>query len=155
MKKYSNNTLSVSIKWASLFLVLILGISQTSISQTLVNGPMTGTPSAGDYYHPASIVLAPGFSFTASPGQSFHAYITGPGCLSLASSPSQDRNYVTTWTSQVAGITDPDDLPRKTTCEVMQSVQYFDGLGRPLQTVLVKANPDVAANLIKRWMNQD
>jgi len=61
-------------------------------------------------------------------------------CYQLGTLPSADQNYILTSMPREAGITNPED-PTNTACKVMQTVQYFDGLGRPLQTVQVKASP--------------
>ncbi|MGX5689965.1 DUF6443 domain-containing protein [Arcticibacter tournemirensis] len=54
--------------------------------------------------------------------------------------PSQDQNYILTMTPRKAfdGAT---DLTSKNAGEVQSTIQYFDGLGRPLQTVQYVGNP--------------
>lgn len=59
----------------------------------------------------------------------------------LASMPSQEMNYVLTRTAQVEGLKEPAHLAVATTGQVQESITYFDGLGRALQTVLTKASP--------------
>ncbi len=115
-------------------------VSAVTTAQTLVTGSLTGTPLAGEYYHPVGITLSPNFSFTATPGSILHLYISSVACNPLSASLSQDRNYTVTYTPRVAGVSNPAD-PNNSTCQVMQTVQYFDGLGRPLQTVQVKGSP--------------
>jgi hypothetical protein len=115
-------------------------------AQTLVTAqPVTGTPIAGEYYHPTSITLGNGFHFVAAPGSTLHYYISG--CVPLAATPSSNQNYVVTYTprKEFTGVT---DLSGKQNCEVMQTIAYFDGLGRPLQTVQVKGNPDGTRDVI-------
>ncbi|TKC60159.1 hypothetical protein FBD94_14690 [Pedobacter hiemivivus] len=57
---------------------------------------------------------------------------------------SQDQNYITTYVPREAGlmtvaaVTAASCDPTK----VQTGIQYFDGLGRPLQTVQVKGSPD-------------
>lgn len=102
-------------------------------AQLILNQPNT----SGAYTAPLSITLSPGFS--TAPGQFFSAIIT-EGCTPLATSLSNDQNYIVTYTPRVAGITKPAD-PNNTTCQVMASIQYFDGLGRSLQVVGLKASP--------------
>jgi RHS repeat-associated protein len=55
----------------------------------------------------------------------------------LAVTPSSSQNYIVTYTPRVA-TTDLSSLPDTSTCP---SIQYFDGLGRPVQTVAVAATP--------------
>ncbi|HEX2628261.1 MAG TPA: DUF6443 domain-containing protein, partial [Chitinophagaceae bacterium] len=48
-------------------------------------------------------------------------------------------NYVRTWTT-TAPLNNPNDVTTGTLQQVKQSTQYFDGLGRPLQTVVKKGS---------------
>lgn len=88
-----------------------------------------------------SITLGSGFYVPA--GSAFRAYISsGPAanCVPLASVLSQNQNYIVTYTPREA-YSSGEDLASKNTCQVMQTVQYYDGLGRPLQRVQVKGSP--------------
>ncbi len=88
-----------------------------------------------------SITLTNGFYVPA--GSPFHAYISqAPAavCLPLAPALSQDQNYIVTYTPREP-FAATEDLSSKSTCQVMQSVQYFDGLGRLIQTVQTKGSP--------------
>jgi RHS repeat-associated protein len=68
-------------------------------------------------------------------------------CVQLGATPSANQNYVMTLTPREA-FTDASALTSKTACEVMQTIQYIDGLGRPLQTVQVKGNPGATGDVI-------
>jgi RHS repeat-associated protein len=59
-------------------------------------------------------------------------------CLVLNTAPSQDRNYVMTSIPLKEGV-NPDNTGN-TACQVMQTISYVDGLGRPVQTVQVKGS---------------
>jgi hypothetical protein len=59
----------------------------------------------------------------------------------LSSTPSSDQNYIVTNSMLAEGVTDESQISGKTVEEVSQTVQYFDGLGRPVQTVNTKASP--------------
>lgn len=51
-------------------------------------------------------------------------------------------NFVRSWEASVPFTNEADVLSTaRTTAEVKQTTQYFDGLGRPLQTVVKKASP--------------
>lgn len=75
-------------------------------------------------------------------------YTYAQTCVSLSSAPSSAQNYIVTYTPRVSGITNPATLPSKNTCQVMQTVKYFDGLGRLVQTVQTKGNPNATKDLI-------
>lgn len=59
----------------------------------------------------------------------------------LLTKPSINQNYTLTSRPRVAGMFTAADLSNRKTAELMQSIQYFDGLGRPLQTVSVSGSP--------------
>jgi RHS repeat-associated protein len=96
-----------------------------------------------------SITLNPGFSADGANGAiTFEiAGLPVQNCVPLAATPSADQNYVLTLTPRQP-FTDAASLYSKSTCEVMQTIQYIDGLGRPIQTVQVKANPDATKDVI-------
>ncbi|HVW97164.1 MAG TPA: DUF6443 domain-containing protein, partial [Mucilaginibacter sp.] len=110
-------------------------------AQTYITPPTTGTLAPGDYYNNLKIQLSPTFSFTPTGSQRLYLFITGPTCLPLATAPSSDKTYIMTSVPRVAGITDTAGLRNRNACELMQTIQYFDGLGRPLQTVQVQGSP--------------
>jgi RHS repeat-associated protein len=78
----------------------------------------------------------------------FAGYAKAQNCVPPAAAPTSNQNYIITYTPRVSGITNPADLPTKDVCEVMQQIQYFDGLGRLLQTVQVKATPAADKDLV-------
>jgi RHS repeat-associated protein len=129
-------------------LMLVLSIS--SSAQTFVSsGQLTGTPASGQYYHTSSLTLKVPFSFTATAGSSFRAYIKpGAVCVPLGTELSQNQNYIVTYTPRDTGIINPADKNLQS-CQVMTSIQYFDGLGRPLQAVQVKGNPDATKDVVQ------
>ena len=110
-------------------------------AQTFVTAPMTGTPAPGQYYNYTGITLNATFTFTPSAGQSLQLYILSAGCLPLNTIPSKSQNYIMTSVPRVSGITSAAGLTGLTNCSLMQTIQYLDGLGRPLQTVQVKGSP--------------
>lgn len=112
------------------------------------NVNLTSPNATGTVTATTRIALSNGFSALGTTG--FHAYITPASlvnCNSLGT-PSSAQNYVQTLTPSQP-FTDPSTLPSKSTCEVRQAIQYFDGLGRPLQTVQVKGNPDATKDVIQ------
>ena len=109
-------------------------------AQTLVTQPLMGSPLPGDYYSPTSIILMPNLNFTPSGIQKLHLYITltPPDCSTLNNNFSTAQNYILTITPRIPAYSTTGTY---TSCDIMQTVQYFDGLGRPLQTVQVKGSP--------------
>jgi len=130
------------VLFALSFLLFAFGLK----AQTYVSAPMTGTPAAGSYYSNTSITLSPNFSFTAASGSSLTLYI-GNDCIPQTIALSASQNYILTSTPRVGGFKNAGtgintgDFAGRSTCELMQTVQYFDGLGRPLQTVQIKGSP--------------
>ncbi|MGY3214777.1 DUF6443 domain-containing protein [Mucilaginibacter sp. HD30] len=111
-------------------------------SGTRVTAPLTGTNMLGQYYNYSNgeIVFGDGFSSTPGTGESFEAYIYYDPCPPLTLSPGNE-NYVVTVVPRVSGITQGSQLANRSPCDVMQSIAYFDGLGRPLQNVQANASP--------------
>jgi RHS repeat-associated protein len=64
-------------------------------------------------------------------------------CPQLGTNPGSTSNYIVTSTFRNGGITSVTDaqIAGMTICDVNQTIQYADGLGRPVQTVQTKASP--------------
>jgi RHS repeat-associated protein len=124
-------------------------LTYSSRAQIEVTAPMTSTPAPGSYFSYSNITLSTGFSFTATAGNSLNLYIADPDCQPLNLSPSSDQNYILTTIPHIGGILSESQLVNRSTCEVMQTVQYFDGLGRAMQTVMVKGDPAGAKDIIQ------
>lgn len=62
------------------------------------------------------------------------------GLSQFTQAQTSSMNYVLTYSPQVA-ITAASSLPTSTIGNVNQSIQYVDGLGRPIQTVQKQASP--------------
>ncbi|MEN0052367.1 MAG: DUF6443 domain-containing protein [Mucilaginibacter sp.] len=107
----------------------------------LVTAPMSGAANSGEYYSYSGIILSTGFSFTATTScDDFHAYALSPDCQPLAGSLSSDKNFIVTTIPSKSGMKQNTDLAGRSTCELMQTAQYFDGLGRLSQTIQVKGS---------------
>jgi RHS repeat-associated protein len=98
----------------------------------------TAATTPGSFYNETSITFSPGFSATGTATGSFNYYISA-GCTPLATNPSMNQNFIMTSVPRRAGI-NPSQAGLMT-CDMMQTIQYFDGLGRPVQTVQVKGSP--------------
>jgi len=66
--------------------------------------------------------------------------ISVSSCVTLGTNLSSQNNYILTSQPRVAGVTNPSSGANPV-CNVSQTVAYLDGLGRPLQTIQVKASP--------------
>ncbi|QRY57118.1 DUF6443 domain-containing protein [Sphingobacterium siyangense] len=86
-----------------------------------------------------SITLKNGFHI---PVQSNKAVTIGiVGFQNLVSKPTAGQNYVLTRTFRSAGVTLATQNAQRTIADENQTIQYFDGLGRPSQTVQLMASP--------------
>lgn len=134
-------TIKPGLKQLCLALSLVLG-ALSSKAQTYLPPPatLTATPAAGSYYSNTSITLSPTFSFAAGTGSSLVLYIVNPDCVPQTTALSANQNYILTSVPRIGGITTAAGLANRSTCELKQTVQYFDGLGRLLQTVQVKGS---------------
>ncbi|MCG8307379.1 MAG: DUF6443 domain-containing protein, partial [Cytophagales bacterium] len=56
--------------------------------------------------------------------------------------PSDDQNYIIEHTPREANITNKSQLSNKNSSQVSRSIQYFDGLGRPMQQIGFQASPN-------------
>lgn len=125
---------------SSLFLFLFIFqniYAQTNKFFSVYNGQSEITASG-------SITFQPGFRVTQ--GSSFRAYIASVlECNPLAPALSVGKNYIATFQPRIAipnMLSEYQvDLATKNLCEVQLSVDYFDGLGRPIQTISVKGSP--------------
>lgn len=119
-----------------------------SLPAGLVLNNMTGTISGT----PTATTAATGYTVTAS-----NSYGTATATVTIATggqiaSPSQDQNYIVTYTPR-APITDITQFGGASVSQVNQTIQYFDGLGRPIQTVDWEASP--AGNDVVQPMGYD
>jgi len=127
-----------------LMCLLLAGVNaqgQYIPSPAVLSSPAT-TP--GNFYNETSITLANGFSATGTSTNSYSYSIAGvpdAPCATLATVPSGSQNYILVSVPRVGGINTVEGLTNRTACDVTQTIQYFDGLGRPLQTVQVKGSP--------------
>jgi len=88
---------------------------------------------------PSSVTLIDGFH-TTGPVRIFTTGLSYRSCVPFVSSASSGQNYISTRIFKQPGI-DPNNLSGRSVCEVNETIQYFDGLGRPLQTVQVQGSP--------------
>ncbi|MEO6520347.1 MAG: DUF6443 domain-containing protein [Mucilaginibacter sp.] len=121
-----------------LFFIISCGLffySSLDVSaQLILNQPNT----TGTYTAPHTITLDVGFSSDNFSG----SIVSSPICTPLNAAPSSNQNYIVTYVPRQP-FNDASSLAGKNTCEVMETIQYFDGLGRPMQTVQVKASPNL------------
>ncbi|GGC72582.1 cell wall-associated protein [Pedobacter quisquiliarum] len=62
-------------------------------------------------------------------------------CSPVGSAPTGSQNYIISNVIKKANVTGVSQIGSLTNCELNQTIQYFDGLGRPSQTIQVKASP--------------
>ncbi len=88
-----------------------------------------------------SITLKNGF-YIPAPAAGKSVTISIAGFQTLVSRPSAGQNYILTRTFRSPGVTMATLNAQRTIGDENQTIQYFDGLGRPLQTVQLMASPN-------------
>lgn len=89
-----------------------------------------------------SITLKPGFYIPA--GNNVHIFTDGAPVICTTPPGSADQNYIRVATVKVAGLTTEAavDSAVCNNTKVNLAFQYFDGLGRPMQTVQYQGSPE-------------
>ncbi|MCW8309617.1 DUF6443 domain-containing protein, partial [Sphingobacterium sp. InxBP1] len=87
-----------------------------------------------------SVTLTHGF-YIPAPAAGKSVTISIAGFQTLVSKPSADQNYIVTRTFRSPGVTLSTLNAQRTIGDENQTIQYFDGLGRPSQTVQLMASP--------------
>jgi len=133
--------LNIKNRLKLIFTALILVLSTFSLkAQTFVTAPLTtSTLAPGQYYNNTGIVLGLGFSANGVTGA--YRFYTSSNCFPLTTNLSTNQNYILTSTPRISGIINATGLANQGTCQLMQTIQYFDGLGRALQTIQIKGSP--------------
>ncbi|MBB5621512.1 RHS repeat-associated protein [Pedobacter cryoconitis] len=133
------------IYFSSIFCVLVLGsfALQAQVSQDIV---LSTYSDQTEITAKGSVTLKPGFYIPAGKTVRIFTAASFLNWANLSSNPSSDQNYILTRVFKKEGVKDDATAALNTykTHEVNQTVQYFDGLGRPLQTVMVQGSPTFA-----------
>ena len=135
-----NNRISALWSLSIIILVQVFGISRLN-AQHLTFSTYSGQ---SEITASGSITFTNGFTVPA--GSDFRAYISASAnCVPLGSAASASQNYVISNTVKRSGITLTSqlDVVNLNVCDLNQTIQYLDGLGRPLQTVTVKGSPSL------------
>ncbi|NMN37178.1 DUF6443 domain-containing protein [Pedobacter sp. SG918] len=119
--------------YAAAVLLLLVGRSSAQKVVSVYNGE-------SEISAPLSVTLTDGFH-TMGPVRIFTTGLSYLNCQPLSSTPSTNQNYILTRTFRQRGVTDVTLGNSRNVCEENQTIQYFDGLGRPLQTVQVQGSP--------------
>ncbi len=134
------------------------GGSVTLTASGLVLDDGTSPVLTGVSWAPSTGLTSPASSatVTVSPTNTTVYTVTGTYCNgTLVGSATvtvrvirSDRNYITTRTPQVAGRKSEQDVYNQSLApdQVQTSTQYFDGLGRPEQTVVQQFSPELPNN---------
>ncbi|MGJ1361960.1 DUF6443 domain-containing protein [Sphingobacterium spiritivorum] len=88
-----------------------------------------------------SVTLKPGFHIPSGSTVRIYTSSSLQTHPVLQTQPSGNQNYILTRTFRKAGVTLANLSQSRTVEEENQSIQYFDGLGRPLQSIQVMASP--------------
>ncbi|CAM4121194.1 RHS repeat-associated core domain-containing protein [Pedobacter westerhofensis] len=125
-----------------IFFVLLFSVLLSS-AQNLVLDTYSGQ---SEIKAASSVTLKPGFYVPQGSTVRIYTGASFQNCVPLASNPSADRNYILTKVFKIPGVlTDAQaNQAGRSTCEVNQTIQYLDGLGRPSQNVTVQGSPSFA-----------
>jgi len=118
--------------YAAAALLLFAGRSSAQKVVSVYNGE-------SEISAPSSVTLTDGFH-AMGPVRIFTTGLSYLNCQPLSSTPSADQNFILTRTFKQP-VTDATLGNSRSVCEENQAIQYFDGLGRPLQTVQVQGSP--------------
>jgi len=129
--------------------ILVYSQPVVSAPQSYVVKESNVTMTAGAGYetyswkNAANTVVATTQSFTTNVPSTYTVTVTKTGAIGVSNpfvlSASQfsgmNKNYIVTNTTQIGGLTDANTLQNLSAEKVSQQVAYFDGLGRPTQTI--------------------
>eukprot|EP01132_Coremiostelium_polycephalum_P011126 gene11126-13624_t len=88
-----------------------------------------------------SVTLTDGFYIPAGKTVRIFTGFSFAKCVDQINNPSANQNYVSTRVFKAPGVNEQNLNTQRNTCQVNQTIQYFDGLGRSLQTVIVQGSP--------------
>jgi len=69
-------------------------------------------------------------------------------CIALTSTPTVNGNYIITYRPRIAGFKNPGFYESASVCQLEQDIQYFDGLGRPLQTIQARGSQNAQKDIV-------
>ncbi|MEE1945894.1 DUF6443 domain-containing protein [Pedobacter sp. KR3-3] len=123
----------------TIILLLAINISKNYAQQNLILSSYSGQTQS---YASESITLSNGFHVPVGDNfRAFISYVPTLPCKYVGPILNNNRNYVLSYTSRIAGLKSISNLEAKNTCEVAPEIQFFDGLGRPLQILQIGATP--------------
>nr|WP_121273844.1 DUF6443 domain-containing protein [Pedobacter schmidteae] len=139
MKKQLNLRPEMAWKYVTICLVSVFGKANAQQPNITLNTYNNQTEIKATN----SVTLLDGFHIPAGKTVRIFTGASFQKCVPFAGIPSTNQNYVSTKIFKIPGVVTDADVNQtgRSTCEVNQTVQYFDGLGRPLQTVTVQGSP--------------
>ena len=113
--------------------IVLLSFFCLFCSNLMAQIELAGSGYSGKYVDPVSITLKDGFSVPA--GVSFEAVIFS----TTVQSPSANHNYIQTYNARKEGVS--NFSTNYDASELSTTIEYLDAMGRPEQTVALKATP--------------
>lgn len=137
MKKHLN--LMPQTAWKYIAICLIIGLGKANAQQP--NVTLNVYSNQTEIKATNSVTLLDGFHVPAGKTVRIFTGASFKDCVPFVCSPSTNQNYICTKIFKMPKVNAQNIDSIRSTCEVNQIVQYFDGLGRPLQTVTVQGSP--------------
>ena len=133
------------MKYCFLFLICILSIAEQAKGQQMevIEGDAIKNAYESRSYFvgpDGSVTLTPGFTFTATAGSDFFV-ATDPSNRTITTATSEDMNYVLSETILKLGVTTDAGVNGLSVEDKTSVFNYVDGLGRPVQQVIMKGSP--------------
>lgn len=119
-------------------LVLMLGLTSGRAQHKTLNSYSNQTEITAT----GSVTLADGFYIPAGKNVRIFTGASFKDCsVDQLNLPNANQTYISMRVFKIAGVNELNINALRKVCEVNQTVQYFDGLGRLSQTVMVQGSP--------------
>ena len=130
------------MKRTRLLLLASLLLSGTAMAQQHIT--LSSYTGQAQIKATGSVTLTDGFQIPYGNNVRIFTGASFQQCELLTFQPSATQNYVLSRVFKIAGVNSSNINASRSVCEENQTIQYIDGLGRPLQSVTVQGSPSFA-----------